>query len=370
MPKISCLEEIPGRLEEFISREENSIRELEAKVRNQASSFDTQGYQEKLNFLQAKISSLEIDKEKYDKLHEKMASLKSDIHKEKLHSQELVQTLESLHLDKAKNSRECRVYKSELDFSMEKMNQLEHTLLKLELETGSKAMNKKFEPIIKGFRAEVIENSQLPQNKFISCSPDFKKLIWREVGMGCISKSELKLVDVHTLNSAASSDNTHYTITLLYSSNNLSLTVSDSEAFKLLLIKELWQDMRKPQTHSLDSILTDKYKSLCDFLESQIRLEERLIKQYKKSLTENICNLSNGMSARQSAYNSEVDTLKEFNTRWVTGLVSNEVENYISKDRQEMLNKLKDINQQIALQNKDTLEAKEESIRLRAQLYM
>ena len=188
--------------------------------------------------------------------------------------------------------------------------------------------------------------------------------------MQSITKSELRLIDVHTFNSSASSDKAQYTITLLFSNQNFSITVSDSEAFKLLLIKELWQDMRKPQAHSLDSILTDKYKSLSDFLESQIRLEERLIKQYKKSLTENICNLSNGMSARQSSYTSEIDTLKEFNSRWVTGLISSEVDYYINQERQEMLLKLKEINQLIALQNTETLQAKEESIRLRAQLNM
>lgn len=40
----------------------------------------------------------------------------------------MVKTLEAMHQEKAKVARECRLYKTELDFTVEKLHKLESAL--------------------------------------------------------------------------------------------------------------------------------------------------------------------------------------------------------------------------------------------------
>ena len=331
--------ELPSKLEEFLEKEEELLKKLNNKAQSEPVSEEVLGLQEQCKSLQEKLNTMEAAKVEYDKGSLTIDDLNKQLEEAAGVSDSLSKRIEQLHVDKTRTSRDCKVYKNDLEAYKEKKNKLQVELETLKHKKRPESTN--FEELLKGVFGKVKKRNQNFQEKLISVAPEFDKVIMRAPQGYTVYYEEVMFANI-TCYSWPKNDSeptlslhtTEMPICVAMPKHNLSQLTSLIDSFKSSL-KE-----------NIETKLSKQFKSTCDYLEKQIKCEEKLIRKYKSVLTKSICDLENKFSASQSVYTAELETLSELNSEMIPHLISEESTKYL-EERKEMISKLKELNKSL-----------------------
>lgn len=395
---IENIDEIPEKLEEYIRKEEGFIREMEGKnamgvglgqIKNNA------GVSEQDRLLQDKIEGMEGERKQYDVQQLVISDLRDELKKEKKNSEELIQAIEQLHIEKAKTSRDCRISKTELEFSTERLSQL-----KLRTEESRETSNsvcgslledlkpQRYSIITYPFPAKILtintplhtSDSSLnldiapythltttPTSTFqectLQCNEPLSELSYTFINSNPARETGSKeneneneptfilLSDIQAVEEGLAIPGSYMNANLkecsfLTISTNLrkyGIAVEAGYSIYLYTLKDLCREKISYNNYTLA-------KSNCDKLETQLKIEEKMIRTYKQCLTTSICNINNGLTAQQSVFLAELESLKEIKGVEVHCELDadSELETYLMEERDGLIDELIRLNGEVA----------------------
>ncbi|CAG9333530.1 unnamed protein product [Blepharisma stoltei] len=350
----SSLEELPQSIKIILSQNNLSLANImNSKHQNPSLSAETTSLLQQVSVLQEKVTSLETIKQDYDTHMHTLQDLTNIYHDEKQLTEDFAETLERLHLEKNKASRDCRLFKTELDFMSERNNILEKRLQ----EAGFCDDSKKYVEIMKGVNGQVTKKGKEIE-KMVSVSLEKDRLIFRPVDSFEIEREELPFSEITSITPTKKLENKAQAI--IHNLNTpicISLPIEKAGIFTDIL--DLFNEYKKMQTESIENLIARQFKGNCDILESQLRFIEKRMKLYKSAIIGSIFDIKNSMSASQSLLEAEIFILGESVPKNMVGPVSEMCLQYINKERKEIIEKISQTNLMVALCNKDTDKGKE-----------
>lgn len=191
--KILRIEDLPRAVEECIQQQEDCIQGIQEEIDNVESTAETEDLKTQIQELQRRIAALPRNSLKHENKINTLNAHRMEYQAEKTRTDELSLQLEQLYHQKDKVLKQCRVYRTELDFLNAHNYHLTQQLDKTQL------LNKKqkFSELLKGVHAMVRKRGGEFVPRLVMVAPEMDRLVIRpsegmspdreEVGFGNVT---------------------------------------------------------------------------------------------------------------------------------------------------------------------------------------
>lgn len=334
----ASFEDLPSLLQAYITQSQNSLLSLRSKLAS--PSDESIGLSTQVAMLQEKVTSLEVLKQKYDTQMYSLQDLTNSYHNEKQLTEDIAQILERLQNEKNKSSRDCKLFKTELDFVNDRNVQLEKRLEGLNI-------NQKITEIYKGVEGIVSKRGKEVYVRLISVSSEKDRIVLRPTDSFATERDELLFSEITSMTPVKKTENNSQ-ITVHNLDSPLSISVSNDKSGVLIDLTALFNTYKKLQTEKIEKLIEKQFKSNCEVLENQLRFEEKRMKLYKSVVINSIFDVDNSKLASQSMYEAEVTILSEALNQTFKDSISDRCMDYLKTERREIISNLLSLNSRIA----------------------